>query len=85
MRTASSGLAGKFRSMVAQVGEALRAQREIEARRALQRYRHLLAQPRETLPLNEIIPVDNKKDISAHAHGLDAHERAAGHPTFEGA
>ncbi|WP_240535267.1 hypothetical protein [Bradyrhizobium sp. YR681] len=71
--------------MVARVGAALHAQREIEARRALQRYRHLLEQPREALPLNEIIPVSNEKDISGHAHGLDAHERTAGQPTFEGA
>jgi hypothetical protein len=72
-----------FRSIVARVGAAFHAQREIEARRALQRYRHLLGQPHETLPLNEIIPVSNEEDISGHAHGFDARERPAGHPAFE--
>jgi len=85
MRTASPDLAGKFRSIVARVGATFRAQREIEARRALQRYRHLLEQPHETLPLNEIIPVSNEEDSPGHAHGSDARERAAGHPAFEGA
>jgi hypothetical protein len=49
----------------------------------LQRYRHLLEQPHETLPLNEIIPASNEEEISGHAHGFDARERAAGHPAFE--
>jgi hypothetical protein len=85
MPTTSSVLAGKFRDIVARVGAAFREQRAIDARRALQRYHHLLAQPRETLPLNETIPASNEDDISGHAHGSDACERAAGHATFEGA
>ncbi|WP_247506221.1 hypothetical protein [Bradyrhizobium sp. 1] len=76
-------MAGKFRSIAARVGAAFREQREIEARRALQRYRHLLEQPHDTLPLNEIISVSNEKEISGHAHGSDARERAAGHAAFE--
>ncbi|MCK1383457.1 hypothetical protein [Bradyrhizobium sp. 21] len=83
MRTMSPGLAGKFRSIVARVGAVFRAQREIDARRALRRYRHLVQPPHETLPLNEIIPVSNEKDISGHAHGFDACKQAAGQPKFE--
>ncbi|WP_349643403.1 hypothetical protein [Bradyrhizobium betae] len=76
-------MAGRFRSIAARAGAAFHVQREIEARRALQRYRHLLEQPHDTLPLNEIIPVSNEEDVSGHAYGSDAHERAAGHPAFE--
>ncbi|MBW7967938.1 hypothetical protein [Bradyrhizobium sp. BR 10289] len=83
MRTPSPDLAGRFRSIVARLGAAFHAQRKMEAQRALQRYRHLLEQPHDALPLNEIIPVSNKEDISAHAHGLDARERAPGEPAFE--
>jgi hypothetical protein len=83
MRTRFPNLAGKFRSIAARVGAAFREQREIEALRALQRYRHLLEQPHDTLPLNEIIPVSNEKEISGHAHGFDARERTAGHTAFE--
>lgn len=83
MRTASPVWAGKFRDIVARVGAAFRDQREIEARRALHRYRHLLEQPHEPLPLNEIIPVSNEEDIAEHAHRSDARERAAGRPSFE--
>jgi hypothetical protein len=83
MRTTSSALAGKFRDIVARVGAAFRAQREIDARRALQRYRHLLDQPQETLPLNEIDPVSNEEDISGNAYRSDARERTAGRSTFE--
>ena len=83
MPTASPVLAGKFRDIVARVGEVLREQRKIDAQRMLQRYRHLLASPHETSSLNEIIPVSRKKDISGNAHGSDARERAAGRPKFE--
>ncbi|WP_271578421.1 hypothetical protein [Bradyrhizobium sp. CCBAU 11361] len=83
MGTASPALTARFRDIVARVGDAIRSQREIDARRALQRYRHLLREPHDPLPLNEIIPVSSKEDISANAHGSDACERAAGHPTFE--
>ncbi|SFH94692.1 hypothetical protein [Bradyrhizobium sp. cf659] len=83
MRTTSPVLARRFRDIVARVGAAFREQRTIDAQRALQRYRHLLAQPRDTSLLNEIIPVSNEEDISGNAHRSDACERAAGHPTFE--
>ncbi len=83
MRTTSSFLAGKFRDIVARVGAALRAQREIDAKRALQRYRHLLAQPHDARCLNEIIPVSSEKDTSGNANGVDPRERAPGRPAFE--
>lgn len=83
MRTTSPVLAHKFRDIIARIGAAFHEQRSIDARRALLRYRHLLEQPHETLPLNEVIPVSNKEDISGNAHGSDAYERAAGQPTFE--
>ena len=83
MRTASPVLADRFRDIVARIGAAFRQQREIDARRVLRRYRHLLAQPYETLPLNEIIPVSNEEEISGNAHGSDARKRAAGQPAFE--
>ena len=56
MRTASPVLAGKFRDIVARIGAVFRAQREIDAKRVLRRYSHLLEQPHETSRLNEIIP-----------------------------
>ena len=83
MRTASPVLAGRFRDIVTRISAVLRAQREIDAQRVLRRYRHLLEQPRETLRLNEIIPVSNEKDIAENAHGSDGCERAAGHRKFE--
>ncbi|UFW53133.1 MULTISPECIES: hypothetical protein [Bradyrhizobium] len=83
MRTASAVWVGRFRDIVARIGAAFREQREIEARRALRRYRHLLEPARETLPLNQFIPVNNQKEISEDAHGSDACEHAAGVPTFE--
>jgi hypothetical protein len=83
MRTTSPTLAGKFRDIVDRVAVAFHEQREIEARRALQRYRHLLEAQRETSPLNEIIPVCNEEDASGNAHESDARERAAGTPAFE--
>jgi hypothetical protein len=83
MRTESPAFIAAFRDIVARVGAALRSQREIDARRALQRYRHLLGEPHDTLLLNEVIPVSNEEDISGHANQSDACERTAGHPTFE--
>ncbi|WP_198033708.1 hypothetical protein [Bradyrhizobium sp. WSM2254] len=82
MRTTSPALARKLRDIAARIGAAFHEQRTIDAQRALQRYRHL-AQPRDAAPLNEIIPVSSKEDISGNAHGSDACERAAGHTTFE--
>lgn len=76
-------MADKFRDIIARVGAVFREQRKLDARRTLQRYHHLLAQPDETLPLNEIIPVSMKEDIPGNAHGSDARERTAGQPAFE--
>jgi len=83
MRTASPAFIDGFRDIVARVGAAIRSQREIDARRALQRYRHLLSEAHDTLRLNEVIPVSNEEDISGHANRSDACERAGGQPTFE--
>ncbi|WP_082884883.1 hypothetical protein [Bradyrhizobium stylosanthis] len=83
MRMASAGFISGFRDIVARVGAAIRSQREIDARRALQRYRHLLGEPHDTLLLSEVIPVSNEEDISGHANRSDACERFAGHSTFE--
>lgn len=82
MRKASPAPAGKFRDIVA-IGAAFRAQREINAKRALRRYGHLLAQSHETSRLNEIIPVCNEEDIFENANRVDPRERAAGRTTFE--
>ncbi|AJA63902.1 MULTISPECIES: hypothetical protein [Bradyrhizobium] len=82
MRKASPAPAGKFRDIVA-IGAAFRAQREIDAKRALRRYGHLLAQSHETSRLNEIIPVCNEEDIFENANRVDPRERAAGRTTFE--
>ena len=83
MRRMSFAMADKFRDIVARVGAVFREQRKIEARRALQRYHHLLAQPGEILPLNEIISLSKQEDVSGHAHGSDTRERAAGEPAHE--
>lgn len=83
MRTASPTLARKFRNIAARMGAAFREQRAIEAQRALQRYRHLLERPHETLSLNEIIQVWNEEDTSENAHGTDARECATGQRTLE--
>jgi len=83
MRTTSPVLAGRFRDIAARIGAAFRAQREIDAQRVLQRYRHLLEQPHEAPCLNEIIPVSREEDISKNANGIDSRERATGQSTFE--
>ena len=83
MRTTSRTLADSFHDVVARMVAALHQQREIEARRVLRRYRHLLDAQHETSPLNEIISVCNEKDISGHAHRSDERKRAAGSPTLE--
>ena len=83
MRTASPFLAGKFRDIVTRIGAAFREQREIEARRVLERYRQLVEHPSELLPLNDVIPACREEDISGHANQPAAHEQSAGHPTFE--
>lgn len=83
MRTASSIWSGRFRDIVTRIGAAFRAQREIDARRALQRYRHLLEQPNETSRLNEISPVASEEDTSRDANRVDPRACAAGQPKFE--
>ncbi|WP_441235391.1 hypothetical protein [Bradyrhizobium sp. 930_D9_N1_4] len=83
MRTASSVSAEKFRDIVNRIGAAFRAQREIDAQRMLQRYRHLLEQPPEISRLNEIIPVSSEEDTSRNANRVDPLARATGHATFE--
>ncbi|MBW5439390.1 hypothetical protein FXB41_32950 [Bradyrhizobium canariense] len=83
MRTTSPVLTGRFRDIVARIGAILRAQREIDAQRVLQRYRHLLDQPHEAPCLNEIIPVSREEDAFENANGVDPRERTTGHPKFE--
>jgi len=83
MRKTSPVLAGRFRDIAARIGAALRAQREIDAQRVLQRYRHLLEQPHEAPPLNEIIPVSREEDTSKNANGTESRPSATGQPTFE--
>ncbi|MGX0961686.1 hypothetical protein AB7M63_002135 [Bradyrhizobium japonicum] len=83
MPKASPAPAGKFRDIVARIGAAFRAQREIDAKRALRRYGHLLAQSHETSRLNEIIRVRNEEDIFENANRVDPRERAAGRTTSE--
>lgn len=83
MRTVSRSLADKFHDVIARMIAALHQQREIEARRILHRYRHLLDQQHDAPPLNEMISVRNEKDTSENAHRSDARERAAGHPRLK--
>lgn len=83
MRTALPVSASKFRDIVTRIGEAFRAQREIDAQRALRRYRHLLEQPHDAPSLSEIVRVPTEEDISKNANRVDPRERAAGQPHFE--
>ena len=83
MRRTSLVMADKFRDIVARVGAVFREHRRIEAQRALQRYHHLLAQPDQALPLNDVISVSRKEDISGNAHGSDVRGRTAVIPAFE--
>ena len=83
MRTTSPVLTGRFRDIVARIGAILRAQREIDAQRVLQRYRHLLDQPHEAPCLNEIISVSREEDTFENANGVDPRERTSDHPKFE--
>ncbi|MBR0841654.1 hypothetical protein JQ607_15755 [Bradyrhizobium liaoningense] len=83
MPTGSPARAVRFREIIDHVAAALHQQRAIEARRALQRYRHLLAEPDATLPLNEIIPISSEKDILGDANGVAPRECATSRATFE--
>lgn len=82
MRTTARSLVDKFHDVVDRMAAALHQQRAIEARRVLQRYRHLLETQHETSPLNQINLV-HEEDISENAHRSDARERAARHPSLE--
>ena len=79
----ASSVSGRFRGIVTRIGAAFRAQREIDAQRALQRYRHLLAEPDEAPLVNEMSPVASEEDTSRHANRVDPRERAAGQSTLE--
>lgn len=83
MRMASTILSGRFRDIVTRIGAAFRAQREIDAQRALQRYRDLLEQPHDAPCLIEIVLVSSEEDTSQNANGVDPHRHAAGKPAFE--
>ena len=82
MRTTARSLVGKFHDVVDRMIAALHQQRAIEARRVLQRYRHLLETQHETLPLNEVDFVCIEEEFSENAHQPDARERRASHPSF---
>ena len=81
MPTPTASRANMFRNILARFGAALREQREIEARRTIRRYRHLLAPPCETAPACDALV--NSKDKSEHAHGPDAHQSAPGDAVLE--
>jgi choline kinase len=82
MRTTTRSLVWKFHDVVDRMIAALHQQRAIEARRVLQRYRHLLETQHETSPLNEVNFVCSEKEFSENAHQSDARERGAGHPSL---
>jgi hypothetical protein len=85
MPTTSRSLAEKFHDVVARMVATLHQQRAIEARRVLQRYRHLLETQHEASPLNKFIFVCNEEEFLENAHQPDAREHSAGHPHLEGA
>jgi hypothetical protein len=89
MPTSSIARTSSFRNILARIGAALREQRELEARRAIRRYRHLLAPPSEAppsealpseaLPSEAATPYDTlvtSKEQSQHANGPDTHPSA---------
>ena len=82
MRTTSRSLAGKFHDVLDRMIATLHQQRAIEARRVLQRYRHLLETQHEASPLNEFNFVCSEEEFSENAHQSDARERAASHPSL---
>jgi hypothetical protein len=83
MRMAPPVLSGRFRDIVTRIGAVFRAQREIDAQRALRRYRHLLEQPQDIARLNEISPVSSEEDASQNADRIASREGATGQPSFE--
>jgi hypothetical protein len=82
MRTTARTLVGKFHDVVDRMAATLHQQRAIEARRVLQRYRHLLETQQEILPLNEVDCVCSEEEFSENAHQSDARERGASHPSL---
>ena len=82
MRTTARSLVWKFHDVVDRMVAALHQQRAIEARRVLQRYRHLLEAQHETSPLNEVNFVCSEEEFSENAHQSDARERGASHPSL---
>ena len=82
MRTTARSLVGKFHDVVDRMIATLHQQRAIEARRALQRYRHLLETQQEALPLNEVDLIRSEEEFSENAHQPDARERGASHPSL---
>ena len=83
MRTGPRSLAEKFHGVVDRLLAALHQQRDIEARRVLRRYRHLLETHQETLPLNKINLVRSEKEVTENAHQSAARERPASYPSLE--
>lgn len=82
MRTTARSLVWKFHDVVDRMIATLHQQRAIEARRVLQRYRHLLEAQHETAPLNEVNFVRSEEEFSENAHQSDARERGASHPSL---
>lgn len=79
MRTTARSLVGKFHDAVDRMVAALHQQRAIEARRVLQRYRHLLETQHETLPLSDADFVCSEEEFSENADQSDARERGVSH------
>lgn len=79
MSTTARSLVGKFHDVVERMIATLHRQRAIEARRVLERYRHLLETQDETSPLNEVNFVCSEEEFSENAHQSDARERGASH------
>ncbi|MGY0574491.1 hypothetical protein ACTGJ9_028310 [Bradyrhizobium sp. RDM12] len=69
--------------MVDRMVATLHQQRATEARRVLQRYRHLLETQDEALPLNEVDFGCSEEEPSENAHQSDARERGADHRHLE--
>ena len=83
MRTTSRSLVGKFHGAFDRMIAAMHQQRANEARRVLQRYRHLLNALPETPPFNEFISVCNQEEVSENAYQSDARERTARRPSLQ--
>ena len=83
MRRTARSLVWKFHDIVDRMIATLHQQRAIEARRVLQRYRHLLETQHETSPLNEVnFVVCSEEEFSENAYQSDARERGASHPSL---